>query len=96
VDKRCGWRGARQAACQTDQIQIPCICETVVNVTTSPAGSDDACLAQSHQVLRDVCLALPESGLQVANTGFTAANDLQDLQAGGLVDRLQYSSYFLT
>src|SRR3970282_2739229 len=43
---------------------------------------DQACIAQRHQLLRDISLALSKHRLNVADTGFPAAQELQNPKSG--------------
>jgi hypothetical protein len=51
----------------------------------TPVG-DKTRLAERHQVLRDVGLSVTQSGLDLADAYFAPAQQVQDLQPGGVGD----------
>ena len=88
----CRWGGdddSHQPSGIPHQVQQIRVGDAVVNEAPFPAVQQDFRLAQRHQMLGDVRLALAQQRFQMAHASFPFANPQQDRQAGGSGDGLQ-------
>lgn len=67
-----------------DELEPARIGEAVKNMPSAALGDYPPGVAQEHELLRDVGLAQPQRGFKVADTGLSAANGQQDVQASRL------------
>jgi hypothetical protein len=79
-------RNTHDRCCLLDECHHVWISQAVVYVPAFPVRCHPAGFPQSHQVLRDGCLAQPEHGHQVTHTGGLFPDDEQDLYARWLAE----------
>jgi len=73
----------------TDQLKQSPIAETVMDIPPMPAGEENPCLSQGHQVLRQVRLPPSESRLKVTDARVTFTDSQKNLKAGCRPDGLK-------
>jgi len=73
-----------------DQVKNRRVLDPVIHVAAFSTGRHDARLAHGHEVLGDVGLPHAQASFQVADAGFPQTNRLQNAQAGGQSQRVQY------